>query len=86
MSLKADSNEEYGLSIIGGNKAISGFDKWKLKSQGAQDQKPMLSPKRKGMEERSKNNIEEEIMRQMMQIQQEAELFEFSEPQLLITK
>jgi hypothetical protein len=30
--------------------------------------------------EKTKNQIEEEMMREMMQIQQEADLFEFSEP------
>ena len=60
----------------------SGFTKWKQKNQDiAKTQlKSDDSPKRalKTGAERSKNQIEEEMMREMMRIQQEADGFEIS--------
>lgn len=59
---------------------MSGFNKWKIKNQGVQDQKPVLKKEPSKGAEKTKNQIEEEMMREMMQIQQEAEMFEFKEP------
>ena len=59
---------------------MSGFNKWKIKNQGVQDQKPVLKKEPSMGAEKTKNQIEEEMMREMMQIQQEADMFEFIEP------
>ena len=59
---------------------MSGFNKWKIKNQGVQDQKTVLKKEPSKGAEKTKNQIEEEMMREMMQIQQEADMFEFKEP------
>ncbi len=59
---------------------MSGFNKWKIKNQAVQDQKPVLKKEQQKGPEKTKNQIEEEMMREMMQIQQEADMFEFKDP------